>query len=844
MADTNDKKDDKKEAAKKTLSLGGKGTLSLKGGSGASDSAASGGRSTVAVEVRRRRTTQETSPSSRQKSSQSDGLTDAERQKRMEVLERARKQDEERLRIQEEMKARNAAENQKAKEEQEAQKSQEAQEETAPTETSDVPEAISLSPTMVPGTRREGLPDRIDLSHHRKPKSRDDSDDSSESDSGSVSYRERMKRAEQKKPRRTTGDNARTGKLTVTQVLNQDYERDRGPSLAAQRRAREKERMRAQGDQEPKKKQVRDVVIPEAITVQDLANRMAERVADVTKALMKLGVIATPTQPIDADTAELVVTEYGHNFKRVTEADVEEGLDSDNDPVESLKPRAPVVTIMGHVDHGKTSLLDALRQSDVVGGEAGGITQHIGAYQIKRKDGQKITFLDTPGHAAFTQMRARGANVTDIVILVVAANDGVMPQTIEALSHAKAAGVPMIVAVNKIDLPEADSTRVKNELLQHEIITEDLGGETMCVEVSAKNKIGLDDLIDSIMLQAEINEYKANPNRSAVGSVIESKMETGKGSVATVLVQKGTLEVGDIFVCGTEFGKVRAMMNERGERLKKATPSQPVEILGFNGTPDAGDGFYVVDSEARAREIAEYRVRRNRDQNAATLSKSRTIDNLFSADPNAAPVKELPIIIKGDVHGSVEALQGSFAKIEEENEGFVIRVLHAAAGGINETDVSLAQSTGALIIGFNVRANAQARDLAEKEKVDIRYYSIIYNAIDDVKNILTGLLDPTIREEFIGNALIKEVFNITKVGKIAGCVVTEGFVKRGAKVRLLRDDVVIHEGTLKTLKRFKDEVKDVKEGTECGMAFERYDDIKEGDIIECFDVISEERKVS
>ncbi|MGK9234138.1 translation initiation factor IF-2 [Inquilinus limosus] len=629
----------------------------------------------------------------------------------------------------------------------------------------------------------------------------------------------------------------RSGKLTVVQALSDDGSEIRGRSLAAMRRARERERLAMQSQNQ--EKIAREVVIPEVITVQELANRMAERGGDVVKTLMRLGVMATITQSIDADTAELVVSEFGHKPKRVAESDVEIGLRGDEDRPEELQSRPPVVTIMGHVDHGKTSLLDALRHTDVVSGEAGGITQHIGAYQVQVESGDRVTFIDTPGHAAFTEMRARGANTTDIVVLVVAANDGVMPQTIEAIRHARAAEVPIIVAINKIDLPDARPERVRTELLQHEVVVEEMGGETLDVLVSAKTGQGLDKLVEAILLQAEVLDLKANPDRPAEGTVIEAKLERGRGSVATVLVQRGTLKVGDIFVTGGEWGRVRALLDDRGQNLKSAAPAQPVEVLGLNGTPLAGDDFIVVDSEARAREITEFRTRKRRE--AAHVATARgSLEQMFEKI-REGEAKELPVIIKGDVQGSVEAIAGSLEKAAGDNAEVKVRVLHSAVGAITESDVTLAASTGAMLIGFNVRANPQAREMAKRDGVEIRYYSIIYNVIDDVKAALTGLLAPKMRENYIGNAEIREVFNITKVGKVAGCMVTNGIVKRGAGVRLLRDNVVIHEGTLKTLKRFKDEVREVREGYECGMAFENYDDIRAGDVIECFELVEEAR---
>ncbi len=655
------------------------------------------------------------------------------------------------------------------------------------------------------------------------------------------SMRDRLKRTATRRSgeEEDTGDSFR--RLTVTQVLNEDYERaDRSASLAAIKRARAKARA-SMGMQDAQAKVTRDVILPETITVQELANRMAERGADVIKCLMRMGVMATINQTIDADTAELVISEFGHKVKRVTEGDVEEGIEGDVDNDAELITRPPVVTIMGHVDHGKTSLLDALRQTDVVSGEAGGITQHIGAYQITRPSGQKITFLDTPGHAAFTEMRARGANITDIVVLVVAANDSIMPQTIEAIRHARAANVPMIVAVNKVDLPDANPMKVKQDLLQHEVIVEEMGGETLCIEVSAKKRMNLDKLEEAILLQSEILDLKANPNRAALATVVEAKLEQGRGSVATVLVEKGTLRVGDIFVVGSESGRVRALVNDRGEQVSAAVPGQPVEVLGLSGTPEAGDRMVVVESDAKAREIVDYRQRKKRDTAAA--ASSMTFDQLLKQARDGSR-KQLPIVAKADVHGSVEAITGALTKITEDNTELELRVLHSGVGGITESDVTLAKASGAIIIGFNVRANAQARELAKRDGVDIRYYNIIYNIIDDMKAILGGMLAPVVREDYLGQAQIRQVFNITKVGKVAGCMVTNGTVKRGSKVRLLRDDVVIHEGTLKTLKRMKDEVKEVREGMECGMAFENYEDIREGDIIECYDVVSETRTLA
>jgi translation initiation factor IF-2 len=622
----------------------------------------------------------------------------------------------------------------------------------------------------------------------------------------------------------------RTGKLTITAALDDDDRSERGRSLAAVRRARERERLKHM--QKGSEKVIRDVVIPETITVQELANRMAERGADVIKTLMRIGVMASINQAIDADTAELVVSEFGHNTKRVSEADVLVGLGGVTDDEGELESRPPVVTVMGHVDHGKTSLLDALRETDVVSGEAGGITQHIGAYQVTMKSGDKITFIDTPGHEAFTAMRARGAKVTDIVVLVVAADDGIMPQTVEAIRHARAAQVPIIVAINKIDKPDANPEKVRQELLQHELVTEELGGDVLTIEVSAKKRLNLEKLEEAILLQAEILDLKANANRAGQGVVIEAKMEKGRGSVATVLVQKGTLKVGDVFVAGAEWGRVRALVDAHGAPIKEAGPSSPVEVLGLQGTPAAGDDFITVEDEARAREIASYRQRMDRDAKAK-LAQRGTLEQMFSAI-KAGEAKELPVVIKGDVQGSIEALSSTLEKIGNEN--VKVRVLHAAVGAINESDVTLAKASGGLIIGFNVRANPQAREMARRDNVDIRYYSIIYDVTDDLKKMLSGMLAPTLRERFLGYASIREVFNITKVGKVAGCMITEGTVKRGSKVRLLRDNVVIHTGDLAQLKRFKEDVKEVREGYECGMSFTNYEDIRTGDVIECFEI--------
>ena len=589
------------------------------------------------------------------------------------------------------------------------------------------------------------------------------------------------------------------------------------------------------GIQQPREKITREVVIPEAITIQELANRMTERAVDVIKYLMKQGAMHQMNDVLDADTAELLVREFGHSPKRVSEADVEEGFIGAEDVPDRMRTRAPVVTIMGHVDHGKTSLLDAIRKTKVAEGEAGGITQHIGAYQVESNSGQKITFIDTPGHEAFTAMRARGAKATDIVVLVVAADDGVMPQTVEAINHAKAAGVPMIVAINKMDKPGVDPSRVRNDLLRYEIVVESMGGDTLEVEVSALKRTNLDKLLEGIALQAEVLELTANPDRSAEGVVIEAKLERGRGPVGTMLVQRGTLHVGDIIVAGSAWGRVRALLNDRGESVQEAGPSVPVEVLGFDEAPEAGDQFAVVESEARAREITDYRMRKRREKLGGAAT-SRTLEQMMQQlkEPAKAGKKEFTLVVKGDVQGSVEAIVGSLKKLgTDEVEA---RIVHAAVGGITESDVSLAAASGAIIVGFNVRANTQAKSAAEREHIEVRYYNIIYDLVDDVKKAMSGLLAPTVREIFLGNAQILQVFNITKFGKVAGCRITEGKVERGAKVRLIRDNVVIHEGTLAILKRFKDDVREVPVGQECGMSFANYQDIREGDVIECFNV--------
>ena len=643
------------------------------------------------------------------------------------------------------------------------------------------------------------------------------------------------KKAPNKFTRFRSQEERRQTKLTVTTALD-DTPRQR--SLASIRRRRERERRQHSTPMQIQKIS-REIILPEAITIQELANRMAERAVDVIKLLMKQGQMSKITDIIDADTAQLIAEELGHTVKRVSEADVEEGLEGIEDNEENLVLRPPVVTIMGHVDHGKTSLLDALRETSVVSNEAGGITQHIGAYQLQTKGANPITFIDTPGHAAFTSMRSRGAKVTDIVVIVVAANDGVMPQTIEAINHSKEANVPIIVAINKIDLEGADPNRVRNELLTHEIIVESLGGDILEVEVSATKKINLDKLLETILLQSEILDLKANPNRTADGVVIESSLDKGKGPIATVLVQRGTLNIGDIVVLGSTWGKVRALSDDNGHPIKEALPSVPTEILGLNGVPEAGDKFTVVNSESRAREITEYRQRKTKNYSSGLVNKL-TLENMMG-QIKEKNLKELPILIKGDTQGSIEAISSALNELGSDE--VTVRLVHAAVGAVSETDVTLAAASGALLIAFNVRPNANAKQQAQKDEIEIRQYSIIYNIIDDIKLALSGLLDPTINEKVIGNAEVKEVFYISKVGKVAGCIVTDGVVKNKENLRLIRDNIVIHEGKLSTLKRFQEEVKEVQVGQECGIAFQNYQDLKSGDIIECYEVETIERSL-
>ena len=646
------------------------------------------------------------------------------------------------------------------------------------------------------------------------------------------------RRGEQRRPAtpsRRDQPRRRGGKITLSEALDGSVGEQRGRSLASLRRQREREKRLAREAMraDELKPVVREVVVPEALTVQELASRMAVRGAEVVKRLMEMGTVVTITQTIDADTAQLVVEEFGHKVRRVSEADVEIGLKGEDDASEALIARSPVVTVMGHVDHGKTSLLDAIRSSDVVSGEAGGITQHIGAYQVETPKGSRITFIDTPGHAAFTEMRARGASVTDIVVLVVAADDGVMPQTAEAINHARAAGVPILIAINKMDRPDADSNRVRQDLLQHEIVTEAMGGDVLAVEISAIKKQNLDKLEEAILLQAELLELTANPERAAEGIVIEAKVDRGRGAVATVLVQRGTLNVGDIVVAGAQWGRVRAMYDDRGGSAKSAGPAVPVEILGLSGAPLAGDEVVVVENERRAREVSEFRQARAREKEVAR-GAPLNLEQLFSEIKEREDKSELPLVIKADVQGSVEALVGALGRLGTDE--VAVRVLHSGVGGITESDVTLAAASDATIIGFNVRANAQARELAARCAIELRYHAVIYDVVDQVRANLEGMLRPEARERNLGSAQILQVFEVGRVGRIAGCRVTNGLVRRGSKARLLRDDVVIHDGALKTLRRFKDDVREVKEGYECGMSFENHTDLREGDVIELYEI--------
>lgn len=749
--------------------------------------------------------------------SSKEGIEQAER----EAAEARRKAEEERHRLEEEAKRKAELEAKKRFGEAEAKAGTTA----APGTTTTARPAARPTASAVPPARAPGV-----------------AADGSDEDEGPRQIRRGpggvMRPAVPPKTTHKPGPQKERGRLTLVTALDADNVRER--SIASFRRRTQ--RLKGHASNEPKEKIIREVVIPEAINIQELANRMSERAVDVIRLLMKQGAMHKITDVIDADTAQLIAEEMGHTVKRVAASDVEEGLFDVVDDSTDTEPRSPVVTVMGHVDHGKTSLLDALRHANVVSGEAGGITQHIGAYQVTSPEsGKKITFIDTPGHAAFTAMRARGAKVTDIVILVVAADDGVMPQTIEAINHAKAAKVPMIIAINKIDKPDAKPERVRTELLQHEVQVESFGGDVVDVEVSAKNKTNLDKLLEMIALQAELLDLKTNAERPAEGTVIEARLDRGRGPVATVLVQRGTLRIGDIIVAGAEMGRVRALINDQGVNIDEAGPSVPVEVLGFNGPPEAGDRLAVVENEARARQVTSYRAHQKRENAAASISGMRGSLEQMMSQLKTSGRKEFPLIIKADVQGSLEAILGSLEKLGTDE--VAARILHAGVGGISESDVTLAEGFNAAIIGFSVRANKEAAAAAKRNGIEIRYYNIIYDLVDDIKKAMSGLLAPTLRETMLGNALILEVFNISKVGKVAGCRVTDGTVERGANVRLIRDNVVVHEGKLSTLKRFKDEVKEVQSGQECGMAFENYGDMRAGDIIECYRVETIQRSL-
>ena len=826
----------------------GKKPLGLRGGSGNVKQSFSHGRTkNVVVETKRKRvvvpkpgaakTGGTTRPTVGDPSKRPAGISDAELERRMKALavakareaedaarreaeDKAREEERDRRRAEIEAKEREEREREealRAKAEEEERKKREAEEAARAAE---VKKAAAAAPAPAAAAAPAGGEDdrsgrSVGAGPRKVDRQRDDARDDAKNAKAKVASRD---------------GGRRSGKLSLNDALAGGDGRHR--SMAAMKRKQEKARQKAMGGQMQREKIVRDVQLPEAITVAELANRMAERVADVVKALMQNGIMATQNQTIDADTAELIIEEFGHRVQRVSDADVEQAIEQVQDKAEDLKPRPPVITIMGHVDHGKTSLLDAIRKANVVSGEAGGITQHIGAYQVTTDSGAVLSFLDTPGHAAFTSMRARGAQVTDIVVLVVAADDAVMPQTIEAIAHAKAAKVPMIVAINKCDKPAANPDKVRTDLLMHEIVVEKMSGDVQDVEVSAKTGLGLDSLLEAIALQAEILELKANPNRAAQGAVIEAQLDVGRGPVATVLVQNGTLKRGDIFVVGEQWGKVRALINDQGERVDEAGPSVPVEVLGLNGTPEAGDVLNVTETEAQAREIAEYRAHAAKEKRAAA-GAATTLEQLMAKAKEDENVSELPVVVKADVQGSAEAIVQALEKVG--NDEVRVRVIHYGVGAITETDVGLAEASGTPVIGFNVRANAPARNSANQKGVEIRYYSVIYDLVDDIKAAASGLLSAEIREKFIGYANIKEVFKVSNVGKVAGCLVTEGVARRSAGVRLLRDNVVIHEGTLKTLKRFKDEVSEVLSGQECGMAFENYDDVRPGDVIEIFE---------
>ena len=826
----------------------GKKTLGLRGGprSGNVKQSFSHGRTkSVVVETKRKRvmvpkpdtvklgTGTGTGPSPSGSGKRPDGVSDAELERRLAAVKAAKAREvEEVARRKAEEKAREEERNQRRREQEQKEREQRAAEER---QRQKEEEALAKSEARERATRKV-----IVDTQPAPPRAQGEvSRPATKQPAAQPSRKKEREQDQERRSNKGREDGRRAGKLTLSQALSDEGGRQR--SMAAMKRKQERARQKAISSTAEREKIVREVQIPEAIVVSELANRMAERSAEVVKALMKMGMMVTQNQTIDADTAELIVEEFGHKTVRVSDSDVEDVIKETEDDEKNLKSRPPVITIMGHVDHGKTSLLDAIRKTKVVQGEAGGITQHIGAYQVKTDSGAVLSFLDTPGHAAFTSMRSRGAQVTDVVVLVVAADDSVMPQTIEAINHSKAAEVPLIVAINKIDRPAADANKVRTELLQHEVIVEAMSGEVQDVEVSAITGQGLDELLEAIALQAEILELKANPDRAAQGAVIEAQLDVGRGPVATVLVQKGTLKQGDIFVVGEQWGKVRALVNDKGDRVKLAGPSVPVEVLGLNGTPEAGDVLNVVDTEAQAREIATYRENLAKEKRAAA-GAATTLEQLMAKAKEDENISELPILVKADVQGSAEAIVQAMDKIG--NDEVRVRVLHYGVGAITETDVGLAEASGAPIMGFNVRANASARNTANQKGVEIRYYSVIYDLVDDVKAGASGLLRAEIRENFIGYAEIKEVFKVSGVGRVAGCLITEGVARRSAGVRLLRDSVVIHEGTLKTLKRFKDEVGEVQSGQECGMAFENYDDIRPGDVIEIFERQEIERKLT
>jgi translation initiation factor IF-2 len=821
----------------------GKKTLGLRGGarSGNVKQSFSHGRTkNVVVETKRKRVVVPKAPAAKPASATGSasgssikrpaGVTEAEMERRLKALQAARAREAEDTAAREAEEKARAEDRERRREEAEAKEREEREREEALKAKAEEEERQRLE-AAAEADKPRGTTPPADSSADARPAARAPvSDKPSTAPGPRKSDREREDRPGSR-GKAGRDDARRSGKLTLNQALT-GGEGGRQRSMAAMKRKQERARQKAMGMQTEREKVIREVQLPETIVVSELANRMAERVADVVKMLMKMDMMVTQNQVIDADTAELIIEEFGHKMVRVSDADVEDVIQQVEDAPEDLKPRPPVITVMGHVDHGKTSLLDAIRNTKVTSGEAGGITQHIGAYQVTTDSGQVLTFLDTPGHAAFTSMRSRGAQVTDIVVLVVAADDAVMPQTVEAINHAKAAGVPMIVAINKIDKPAANPTKVRTDLLQHEVVVEKMSGDVQDVEVSAMTGEGMDELLEAIALQAEVLELHANPDRQAQGAVIEAKLDVGRGPVATVLVQNGTLRQGDIFVVGQQWGRVRAMENDKGERVKEAGPSVPVEVLGLNGTPEAGDVLNVVETEAQAREIAEYRENAAKDRRAAA-GAGTTLDQLLAKAKADESVSELPVLIKADVQGSAEAIVQALEKVG--NDEVRVRVLHFGVGAITESDVGLAEASGAPIIGFNVRANAPARNTANQKGVEIRYYSVIYDLVDDVKAAASGLLSAEIREKFIGYAEIREVFKVSGVGKVAGCLVTEGVARRSAGVRLLRDNVVVHEGTLKTLKRFKDEVAEVQSGQECGMAFENYEDIRQGDVIEIFE---------